>query len=107
MIMIDHSRLNRFTFTPGDLKEVTDEHILAEIKRKYGDISLPPEEQEWVSSEGKSNGPPATSYQQMTFVQNMHGEKHWEYCNFQRPKPLPCRLYRPLFPIPTTGNTNR
>lgn len=38
---------------PGDLKEVTDEDVLAEIKRKYGDISLPPEEQEWVSSEGK------------------------------------------------------
>lgn len=53
MNMIDRSRLDRFTFMPGDLKEVTDEHILAEIKRKYGDISLPPEEQEWVSSEGK------------------------------------------------------
>ena len=53
MNMIDRSRLDRFTFMPGDLKAVTDEHILAEIKRKYGDISLPPEEQEWVSSEGK------------------------------------------------------
>lgn len=38
---------------PGDLQQVTDEDCLAQIKHKYGDISLPPEEQEWISKEGK------------------------------------------------------
>ena len=47
------SRLDRFTFMPGDLKEVTDPAVLAEINRKYGDISMAPEEQRWVSTEGK------------------------------------------------------
>ena len=41
-------RSDRFTFMPGDLKEVTDERQLAEIKRKYGDISMPQDEYEWA-----------------------------------------------------------
>ncbi len=47
------NRSDRFTFMPGDLKEVTDERRLAEIKRKYGDISMPRDEYEWVRNEGK------------------------------------------------------
>ena len=47
-------RSDRFTFMPGDLKEVTDERHLAEIKRKYGDISMPQDEYEWVRNEGKT-----------------------------------------------------
>lgn len=46
-------RSDRFTFMPGDLKEVTDECHLAEIKRKYGDISMSQDEYEWVRNEGK------------------------------------------------------
>ena len=46
-------RSDRFTFMPGDLKEVTDERPLAEIKRTYGDISMPQDEYEWVRNEGK------------------------------------------------------
>lgn len=46
-------RSDRFTFMSGDLKEVTDESHLAEIKRTYGDISMPQDEYEWVRNEGK------------------------------------------------------
>ena len=46
-------RSDRFTFMPCDLKEVTDERHLAEIKRTYGDISMPQDEYEWVRNEGK------------------------------------------------------
>ena len=35
------SRSDQFTFTPSKLKEVTDEHIHAEARRKYDDISMP------------------------------------------------------------------
>ena len=45
-------RLNRFTFMPGSLREVTNKRQLAGIKRKYGDISMPQDEYEWVRNEG-------------------------------------------------------
>ena len=45
-------RLDRFTFMPGSLREVTNKRQLAGIKRKYGDISMPQDEYEWVRNEG-------------------------------------------------------
>ena len=47
-------RSDRFTFMPGDLKEVTDERHLAEIKRKYRHISMPHDEYEWVRNQGNN-----------------------------------------------------
>ncbi len=47
------NRSDRFTFTPGDLKQVTDRRRLAEINRQYGDISMPQDEYEWVRNEGR------------------------------------------------------
>ena len=80
------SRLDRFTFMPGDLKEVTDPAVLAEINRKYGDISMAPEEQRWVSTEGKNDGQLVTMYRLTSFGRNTRDAKRWVHsdCVLQR-----------------------
>lgn len=50
---ISQDQMDKFTFLPGQLEPVTDPERIAEINRKYGDISMPQDEYEWVSREGK------------------------------------------------------
>jgi hypothetical protein len=46
------NRSDRFTFMPGDLKEVTDQAEIADAQKRAGFIPPSEEEQAWISNEG-------------------------------------------------------
>ena len=50
--MIIRMRSDRFTFMPGDLKEVTDPVDVADAQKRAGFTPPTKEEQVWISKEG-------------------------------------------------------
>ena len=83
--MIGGMRNDRFTFMPGDLKEVTDSLEVAEAQRRAGFTPPTAEEQAWISKEGQkrlANGDFVSTdelraeYDRLQFTQKIAGEEH-------------------------------